>query len=168
MHELLQRVEQCCQVGAAVNIGDEAFTTALNLLSKTIFSIDMVDPNSQTAEEFKELVWSMMEEAGKSNLVDYFPVLRKFNPQGIRDRVTNHLEKMIELLDHMIKQMLELREVHGSSAARDVFDTLLYISEDNNNEFDRTKIMHLIMVSTSTLLHLSIFFVPFSFLPSPP
>ncbi|KAJ9706719.1 hypothetical protein PVL29_001946 [Vitis rotundifolia] len=52
VHELLHSVEQSCQVGAAVNIGQEAFRTALNLLSNTIFSIDLVDPSSQTAKEF--------------------------------------------------------------------------------------------------------------------
>ena len=163
VHELLRRVEQSSQVGAAGDIGQEAFTTALNLISNTIFSIDLIEPNSQTAKEFKELVWGIMEEAGKPNLVDNFPVLRKFDPQGIRHRITNHFRKMIELLDHRIKQRLELREVLGSSAARDVLDTLLNISEDNNNEIDRTKILHVIMVSTSALLQ---FF--FSFLPSPP
>lgn len=56
----------------------------------------------------------------------------------------------------MIKQSLETREVHGSSATTDVLDTLLNISEDNNNEIDRILIIHLILLSTSTLLHHSI------------
>lgn len=147
VQELLAKVEQSCQAGCAVDIGREAFKTSLNLLSNTIFSVDLVDPISETAQEFKELVRGIMEEAGKPNLVDYFPVLRQIDPQGIRRRLTNLFGSMIGIFDRMIKQRLQLRKMQGSIASSDVLDTLLNVSEDNSNEIERSHMEHLLLVS---------------------
>ncbi|KAK2635223.1 hypothetical protein Ddye_030015 [Dipteronia dyeriana] len=84
IQQLLAHVQECCDTGRAIDVGQAAFNTALNLLSNTVFSIDLADPSSKFAREFKKLVWGIMEEAGKPNLNDYFPILRKIDPQGIR------------------------------------------------------------------------------------
>lgn len=47
-------VHKSCLIGEAVDYGSAAFTTTLNLLSNTIFSIDLADPSSEMAREFKE------------------------------------------------------------------------------------------------------------------
>ncbi|RVX15476.1 Geraniol 8-hydroxylase [Vitis vinifera] len=125
VQELLANVEQRCQAGGPVDIGREAFRTSLNLLSNAIFSVDLVDPISETAQEFKELVRGVMEEAGKPNLVDYFPVLRQIDPQGIRRGLTIYFGRMIEIFDRMIKRRLRLRKMQGSIASSDVLDILL-------------------------------------------
>ena len=125
--------------------------------------MDLVDPISETAQEFKELVRGVMEEAGKPNLVDYFPVLRRIDPQGIRRRLTIYFGRMIEIFDRMIKQRLQLRKIQGSIARSDVLDVLLNISEDNSNEIERSHMEHLLVVSifylhlkflSSSLLHI--------------
>ncbi|WJZ82342.1 hypothetical protein VitviT2T_002109 [Vitis vinifera] len=145
VQELLANVEQSCQAGGPVDIGQEAFRTSLNLLSNTIFSVDLVDPISETAQEFKELVRGVMEEAGKPNLVDYFPVLRRIDPQSIRRRLTIYFGRMIEIFDRMIKQRLQLRKNQGSIASSDVLDVLLNISEDNSSEIERSHMEHLLL-----------------------
>ncbi|GMP31568.1 hypothetical protein CsSME_00005726 [Camellia sinensis var. sinensis] len=78
------RRQKCCQEGVAVDIGRVAFTTFLNLLSNTLFSVDLADPSHDSSKEFKELVSNIMEEAGKPNLVDYFPALMKID-KGIEE-----------------------------------------------------------------------------------
>ncbi|KAK8495831.1 hypothetical protein V6N13_026300 [Hibiscus sabdariffa] len=57
---------------------------------RSCLKVDLVDPNSSDAQEFKRTVWGIMEEAGKPNLADYFPLLRKIDPQGTRRRMTVH------------------------------------------------------------------------------
>ncbi|KAA8522315.1 hypothetical protein F0562_012988 [Nyssa sinensis] len=145
VQELIADVRQSCQAGVAVDIGRAAFRTTLNLLSNTFFSVDLTDPSSDTTQEFKDLVWDIMEEAGKPNLVDYFPVLGKMDPQGIRRRMAIHFGKLIELFSHMISQRLESRGVEGSHASNDVLDTLLNISEENGDEIDRTHIERMLV-----------------------
>ncbi|XP_059444154.1 geraniol 8-hydroxylase-like [Corylus avellana] len=143
VQQLLAETRQSSLTGDAVDIGRVVFKTTLNLLSNAIFSVDLADPNSDMAREFKEIVWNIMEEAGKPNIADYFPVLKKIDPQGIRRRMTVHFGKTINLFDRMITQRLKLREVSGSTTNSDMLDTLLNISEENSQEMDKSKIEHL-------------------------
>ncbi|KAK9691071.1 hypothetical protein RND81_09G173900 [Saponaria officinalis] len=53
IRDLIAYVEKCSETGTAVNVGQEAFSTTLNLLSNTFFSVDLVDPNSELARDFK-------------------------------------------------------------------------------------------------------------------
>ena len=77
VQDLLADTHQSSLNGEAVDVGRAAFKTTLNLLSTTIFSVDLADPNSDTAREYKEIVWNIMKEIGRPNLADYFPVLKK-------------------------------------------------------------------------------------------
>ncbi|KAJ0105029.1 hypothetical protein Patl1_18597 [Pistacia atlantica] len=149
VQELLAYVQESCRAGRAVDIGQAAFSTSLNLISNTIFSIDLADPNSDIAREFKELVWGIMVEAGKPNLADFFPVLKKIDPQGRRSRMTVYFGKMLELFDHMIDQRLQLKEGQGYVKSKDMLDILLeVIAENRSEEIDRNNIKHLFVVST--------------------
>lgn len=157
VQDLLASVEQCCQAGRPVNIAREAFKTSLNLLSNTIFSVDLVDPISETAQEFKELVRDVMEGAAKPNLVDYFPVLRHIDPQGIRRGLTIYFGRLIGIFDRMIKQRLHLRKMQDSIGSSDVLDSLLNITQDDSNEIKISHIEHLLLVSIFHL-HLNFLF----------
>ncbi|KAM7257823.1 hypothetical protein ACFE04_013564 [Oxalis oulophora] len=144
VEELVAYAQECCRTGVAVDIGQAGFSTSLNLISNTVFSVDLSNPCSEVSEKFKELVWSMMEEAGKSNIADFFPVLRRFDPQGIRRRMTVLMGKMIDFLDSMIDQRLESRKSLDSRPGNDVLDTLLNISEDKTYPIERIDIQHLL------------------------
>ncbi|KAH9697251.1 cytochrome P450 family 76 subfamily C polypeptide 7 [Citrus sinensis] len=91
--DLLAYVDENCRMGKAIDFGQAAFNTSLNLLSNTIFSIDVVDPSER---KFKDTVWGIMEEAGKPNLSDHFPLLKMLDLQGIRRRNTLYAGKMFE------------------------------------------------------------------------
>ncbi|KAG5560713.1 hypothetical protein RHGRI_003898 [Rhododendron griersonianum] len=81
--ELIAYAGKCCQDGVAVDIGSAAFTTSLNLLSNTVFSVDLAGLSQESAREFRDLATNITMEAGKPNLADYFPVLAKIDPQDI-------------------------------------------------------------------------------------
>ncbi|KAK9984578.1 hypothetical protein SO802_034103 [Lithocarpus litseifolius] len=88
MQELLADIHNSSLNRDAVDIGKAAFKTSLNLLSNTIFSVDLADPNSATGRELSKLVHSILEVGSWPNLADYFPVLKKVDPQGIRRQMT--------------------------------------------------------------------------------
>nr|BAP90522.1 geraniol 10-hydroxylase [Ophiorrhiza pumila] len=141
VQELIAYCRKNCQTGEAVDIGRAAFRTSLNLLSNTIFSKDLTDPYSDSAKEFKDLVWNIMVEAGKPNLVDFFPVLEKFDPQGIRRRMTIHFGKVLEMFGGLINERLDNGKSRGGN--NDVLDVLLNASEETPDEIDRTHIERL-------------------------
>ncbi|XP_019195214.1 PREDICTED: geraniol 8-hydroxylase-like [Ipomoea nil] len=142
IQELIIYCQNKSQVGEAVDLGRAAFRTTLNLLSNTVFSKDLTDPFSDSAKQFKELVWNIMEEAGKPNLVDYFPFLEKFDPQGSRRRMTAHFTKALELFKDLVDQRLEERKVMMGCRNVDVLDSLLNISQERPEEIDTTHILH--------------------------
>ncbi|PRQ39956.1 putative geraniol 8-hydroxylase [Rosa chinensis] len=143
VQKLMDDVNESMRAGEAVDVGRAAFTTALNLLSQTVFSVDLADPSCQTAREFKETFWGIMEEVGKPNLVDYFPLLRKLDPQGINRRATNYFRKTILIFDRIIHQRLESRKGGNYITTNDMLDTLLNISEVKREDMDIPDTQHL-------------------------
>ncbi|KAL7001441.1 hypothetical protein U1Q18_002592 [Sarracenia purpurea var. burkii] len=97
--------------GVAVDIGPAAFRTSLNLLSNTIFLVDLANRNEDSMKEFRDLVWSIMVEEGKSKLVDYFPELATIDPQSMRRRMMEHFGKVLQLFGKLIDNRLELRRL---------------------------------------------------------
>ncbi|KAF9595314.1 hypothetical protein IFM89_038466 [Coptis chinensis] len=131
VEELLAYVDENCEHRRAVDIGQVAFSTVLNLISNTVFSADLTRLDSNYAQEFKALVRGVMEEAAKPNLADYFPILRSFDPQGIRRRMENYFRKLDDLFDGMIKKRLDSRQLEASPSCHDFLDTILDYKQDD-------------------------------------
>ncbi|KAL6190557.1 hypothetical protein ACLB2K_036951 [Fragaria x ananassa] len=114
VQELIASVNDSMVKGLAVDIGKAAFKASLNLLSRTIFSVDLADDDSSSSneitKEFKKNATGMLEEAGKPNLGDFFPVLKNIDPQGRRRRFTNYYNKLLGLFELVISQRLEFRK----------------------------------------------------------
>ncbi|ESR36951.1 cytochrome P450 family 76 subfamily C polypeptide 7 [Citrus sinensis] len=144
---LLSYVEENCRAGKAIDISQVVFNTSLNLLSNTIFSVDLADDT--TERKFKDTVSSILVEIGKPNLSDHFPLLKRLDLQGIRSRMTFYFGKMLEVFDGLIDQRLKQRQQHDynstSIESKDVLGTLLDIIQDKSVEIDRNYIKHLFL-----------------------
>ncbi|KAG4131137.1 hypothetical protein ERO13_D09G188300v2 [Gossypium hirsutum] len=146
IQQLIAKVGESCLKCEAINIGQAAFDTTINLLSNTMFSVDLVDPNSARAQEFRKAVYIIMVEAGKPNLADYFPLLRKMDPQGVRRRMTVHFDKLLKLFGNMMDERQQSRKSPDYTASNDVLDTLLDIIEGDIEELNKDHIKHLFLV----------------------
>ncbi|PON63362.1 Cytochrome P450, E-class, group I [Parasponia andersonii] len=132
--------------GAAVDVGRAAFGTTLNLMSNTIFSVDLVVGSDyfESAQEFKDLVWRIMEDAGRLNLSDYFPVLRRFDLQGVKRHIRASYDRLHEIFDELIDKRLEERG-SGGSRTGDFLDLLLDQCQEEGSDFNRITIKPLIL-----------------------
>ncbi|XP_050226891.1 geraniol 8-hydroxylase-like [Mercurialis annua] len=144
IQQLISDVQECCSSGKAMNIGQEAFKTMLNALSSTIFSLDLTDSKTEEVREFKKVVRCIMDEVGKPNLSDYFPLLKMIDPQGVRRRMTIYFGKILGLIDSLMDERLKLRRNEGYIPANDMLDTLLDLNEDDG--LDRNCIKHLFLI----------------------
>ncbi|VFQ92046.1 unnamed protein product [Cuscuta campestris] len=148
IQDLISYCRKMSREGEAVDIGREAFKTTLNLLSNTIFSKDLCDPDSDSAKDFKDLVCSIMVEAGKPNLVDYFPALGVLDPQGVRRRSSRHFGDVLRLFKDLIDERAAAqgKRVSGGGGRDDddddVLDLLLGIGQDGE-ALDSNQIQHL-------------------------
>ncbi|CAL5442255.1 unnamed protein product [Camellia sinensis] len=147
MQGLIAEVRESCELGVAVDICKAAFRTTFNFLSNTIFSMELSDDrNRDIARELKAAVWSSMEHFGTPNWSDYFPVLKKIDPQGIRRQTTSDFGRLIAVFDRLIDQRLELKKTQGCLSSNDMLDALLNISGvDQSDSIDRTHIQHLLL-----------------------
>ncbi|XP_057462489.1 cytochrome P450 76T24-like [Actinidia eriantha] len=57
MDHIVDRLVEASDAQEAIHIGRLVFGTILNLLSKTMFSVDMLDLKSDSIDELKELIW---------------------------------------------------------------------------------------------------------------
>lgn len=130
-----------------MDIGQAAFTTTLNLLSSTFFSVDLGDPSSGSDLEFTDIVRDMLDEVGKTNLADYFPLLRKMDPQGIRRRVSVNLSKMVDLFNTMINQRLQSKWSSDSMQGNDVLGAILGNNHEKTEEIEPSNIPDLLVVT---------------------
>ncbi|OWM71937.1 geraniol 8-hydroxylase-like [Punica granatum] len=145
IQELSAYVKKCSETGSSVNIGEAAFRTSLNLLGSTILSMDLADPTSESAKEFKELVGQIMVEVGKQNVADYFPVLKWLDPQGVRQRMTSYGRRMLDIFGTIIKNRLQHQNVSGFGRKNDMLETLLDLSKDKEEGLDLVLIEHLFL-----------------------
>lgn len=76
VRELISNMLEKSAMKEVVDIGQAAFVATINWISTTIFCMNVVDLNSESANEFNHLVWGFMEEFGRPNVEDYFPLLR--------------------------------------------------------------------------------------------
>ncbi|KAF3646647.1 Geraniol 8-hydroxylase [Capsicum annuum] len=137
--ELIAYCDKCSQEGKALDVSQVAFKTSLNLLSNTLFSKNLADPFSNSKVELKEVIWKIMVEVGKPNLVDYFPILKKIDLQRVRHRTIIYVGKLFKLFDDLINERLEEKR-RGSNKKSDVLETLLNICEENSQEIDHNHI----------------------------
>ncbi|XP_028762784.1 geraniol 8-hydroxylase isoform X3 [Neltuma alba] len=131
VQQLLQEVEQSSVTGEAVDIGKAAFKTTINLLSNTIFSVDLVR-SVGSAGEFRETVANIMKEVGTPN---------KLDPLGVRRRTAIHFSKILDVFHHLVSQRKKLIENTGSPISNDILDVLL--SEENREQMEGERIQRL-------------------------
>lgn len=142
VQQLLDYASECCTGGLAVDVGRAAFTTSLNLLSNTFFSVDMTHHDSELSRELMDVIWEIMVETGKPNLSDFFPGLRWVDPQGIQRRLRAYFSKVAMICEGFINQRLESK---ASRADSDVLDGLLNLHRQH--ELSRDDISHMLVVS---------------------
>ncbi|KAJ8447390.1 hypothetical protein Cgig2_013167 [Carnegiea gigantea] len=146
VNELVEFVKDCCEKGLAVNIGNVVFTTALNLLSNTFFSMNLSAYDSSGSQEFKDLAWHIMEEIGRPNVSDFFPLVKALDLQGVRRRVSTSFRKMLKVFDKIIDERLR----HHIGSKDDVLDTLLSLVKQNELTLDDVRHMLIDLFAAGT------------------
>ncbi|QHO54560.1 hypothetical protein S83_005384 [Arachis hypogaea] len=116
-------------------------------MSSTLFSMNLVNFGGFKSQEFKEIVCGISEEAAKPNVVDFFPILRIFDPQGARARMTKHFRKIIYIFDGIVEERLRLRALDemDTKEYKDVLDYLLEVMLEENSQISRIHVLHLLL-----------------------
>ncbi|KAL0425901.1 UNVERIFIED_CONTAM: cytochrome [Sesamum radiatum] len=140
LHKLWEYVKECSETGRAVDIGEAAFTTSLNLMSATLFSMDFAQFNSDTSQEMKDVVWGVMECIGSPNFADFFPVLKSADPQRILKKTKIYFAKLFAIFDGIIDEKLK-----SGGGKDDLVEALIELSQRDDAELSRNDVKHLLL-----------------------
>ncbi|GMH25597.1 hypothetical protein Nepgr_027440 [Nepenthes gracilis] len=144
MEELVAYVGKRCQSGSVVNIREVALDTSLNMLSSTLFLMNVVNYDSNDKCEIKRNIQLIVDVANNLNLADLYPLMRSIDPQGIQRRATVWVKNLLDTFDDIINRRLIARE-QGILEGSDILDALLSITEDQNEKLDRSQIIRLFL-----------------------
>ncbi|CAI0403679.1 unnamed protein product [Linum tenue] len=124
--------------GRVVDIGEIVFTTVFNSLCNLFFSDDLLvlEDRKGKASGLKSHISKMMELAATLNIADFFPVLARLDPQGLKKKVAKVVSQMFSVWERYIKERRETHEseFHVDALKRDFLDVFL------SNGFDDHKI----------------------------
>ncbi|KAI3958485.1 hypothetical protein MKW98_011173 [Papaver atlanticum] len=144
LEELVFYIRRSASAGSVIDIGQDAFTTVLNLMSNSFFSIDLADDfGSDSVSAFKDAVRGVMLEAGKPNLSDYFPMIRFMDLQGVRRGMSKHFGVLDEIFEKIREKKLStLQSREGNTS--DLLDMILDPSHDIGIQLQRHEIKSLL------------------------
>ncbi|KAJ3677085.1 hypothetical protein LUZ60_002809 [Juncus effusus] len=132
-----------------VDIGPVVFAGMLNIISNLVFSEDVVDLNSESKQEFKDLITSSVHESIKPNISDLFPFLRLLDLQGRRRGLTGYLERFYNFFDDVIDHRVKCVNV-GGKRNNDFLDSLLKLNAESKLDRQTMKVLLTTLITEST------------------
>ncbi|XP_061368829.1 geraniol 8-hydroxylase-like [Gastrolobium bilobum] len=142
LQDLLDDMHRSSLTGEAIDVGRAAFKACINFLSYTFVSEDFV---RSIGDEYKDIVATLLKATGTPNVVDFFPVLRMIDPQGIRRNTSAYITKVFHHLDCLIEKRLKLREGENYVTNNDMLDILLDIYQEDSQKMDKKLIKHFLL-----------------------
>ncbi|KAL3536916.1 hypothetical protein ACH5RR_000282 [Cinchona calisaya] len=145
LQQLYDYFYKCSVARKSLNIGEVAFTTTLNLISSTFFSVDFANYDDfNCSREFKEIVYGVLKNVGTPNPADYFPYLKVLDPKGIRRSTKHCFLKLYGVFDDIIDERLLVRD-SSESRKDDLLEALLDYTMKTKSEFSRNDLKGLLL-----------------------
>ncbi|CAN1750907.1 (S)-N-methylcoclaurine 3'-hydroxylase isozyme 1 (Fragment) [Linum perenne] len=125
------------RVGVDVDIGEVAFTTVFDSLSNLIFSRDCIGfEETKVANEVKSLDRKLMELAGAPNVVDFFPILEKLDPQGLKRETSRGVRELYSVWKPFVSERREILQ-RGERTNTDEVEDFLDVFLENGFDDDQ-------------------------------
>ncbi|XP_054781363.1 cytochrome P450 76T24-like [Prosopis cineraria] len=142
--DLIHHVHEYSIKGEAIDLAKASFTTVLKSISNMLFSMDFACYGSDKTQEYMKLVIGIVDEAGRANVSDLFPVLSFLDLQGVRARMRGYLRKLYKSFDDIMEERLRFRSLNKESKDyNDVLDSFLDLMQDGTSQLSRDDILHL-------------------------
>lgn len=142
------------KIGKPVNIGELAFSTVINMISGMFWGGTLeVDTEIDIGSEFRAAASELIEILGKPNVSDFFPVLARFDIQGIERKMKKATQRIEKIYDFVMDEWIEKGGARVESEAKndqrkDFMHFLLGFKEqDSGRSISREQIKALLMVT---------------------
>ncbi|KAK4838673.1 hypothetical protein QYF36_015513 [Acer negundo] len=114
------------KVGSSINIGEQMFITILNVIISMSWGSSLNEEDRSTVGiQFRQVVDQYVELWGAPNMSDLFPVLARFDLQGIESK----MKKLSSWFDRIFKSVIDSRTKNDQAGSnRDFLEILLELS----------------------------------------
>lgn len=122
------------KAGIAVNVGELAFATSLNLLESMLWG----DRHKCEAIEsdFQQLVMETINLLTRPNISDFFPLVAWFDVRGIEQRMRKCISRLDRIYEDIMGRRMNLDGVEdgnaGATVGKDFLSILLRVMNDDN------------------------------------
>ncbi|KAG6425153.1 hypothetical protein SASPL_115579 [Salvia splendens] len=142
---LVDYLRECSAKGRAVDLGQAAFVTTFNLLSATFFSVDLIGFESDATQQLKETIKGVTKVLGAPNVADFFPILKRLDPQRIKKRLEFYFGGLLGVLGGIIDERMKStpKELETKN---DLLAALLDLMDGSEYDLTYKDIQHLFML----------------------
>ncbi|KAA8521912.1 hypothetical protein F0562_012774 [Nyssa sinensis] len=141
------------KIGKQVDIGEITFLTELNVIMSMLWGSNLEgEKSTAVGAEFREVVSKITELIGKPNISDFFPVLSRFDIQGVEKQMKRVLQWVEQILDPIIDERMKMdtnkeENRFQNDGKKDFLQILLElkVQEDNATPITSTQIKALLM-----------------------
>ncbi|KAL0373064.1 UNVERIFIED_CONTAM: Labd-13Z-ene-9,15,16-triol synthase, chloroplastic [Sesamum calycinum] len=122
------------KLGKLIEIGELVFLTELNVILSLLWggTIDE-EKRDKLGAQFRDKMLKLVDLLGKPNVSDFFPVLAKFDVQGIEKETRALMPSVEEILDTVIDERMKMMAAEGGELAaekgKDFLGILLELKE---------------------------------------
>ncbi|XP_058080969.1 geraniol 8-hydroxylase-like [Magnolia sinica] len=127
------------QAGGPVYIGELAFRTSLNVVTSMIWG-GTVDGEGRRSvgHEFREVTNEAIRLVGKPNISDLFPIISRFDVQGVVGRMKKVASWLDRIFQSVIDQRLKMDRGEGEKESKDFLQLLLQLKEEVDSKTSLT------------------------------
>lgn len=149
-------------IGTPVDINEKSFSTVLNVLTNIVWGKGLVEGSTyiNLSKDIKNAVINIVEIAEGLNISDFFPVLARFDLQGIEKKMKNQMKQLDKIFETTIKERISSKsskneESDEQNGRKDLLETLLELKDQNTaTSISMTQLKALVVVSNFALLRL--------------
>ncbi|KAL3499495.1 hypothetical protein ACH5RR_038588 [Cinchona calisaya] len=128
------------QVGTAIDIGELTFLTEMNVIMSMLWGGTLeADQQNKVGAEFRKVFAKMLRLLSKPNISDFFPILARFDIQGIEKQGKALLQIVEEIFDAVINERVKIVEDEIKNAGKKK-DSIHILLELEKQEVDGVKI----------------------------
>ncbi|KAK2653599.1 hypothetical protein Ddye_013455 [Dipteronia dyeriana] len=129
------------QVGLPINIGEHIFLTILNVVMNMLWGDSLHgEDRKNVGVEFRQVVGEIVEMFGKPNISDLFPVLARFDLQGIKSNTKKLVSWFDRIFDTVIFHRMDVDVANKSENKESNKDFLQFLLELQNQGDSKTSL----------------------------
>ncbi|KAK4422789.1 cytochrome [Sesamum alatum] len=137
--------------GKPVHFGELSFRTELNVIMNLLWGgIVEGEECERLGEEVRDVVIKIVDLLGKPNIADFFPVLARFDIQGIKKEMEGYVRTMERIFDDVIARCRKMSSGEiTKEGKKDFLQVLLELKEKEDPEMpiSLSQIKAILMVS---------------------